>query len=307
MTKPLDLASLDPKPVTVATGETAEKDYAVVRQTLERITRDWRDQPSLDQMAAEAGLQPIQLQRVFSRWAGLTPKQFLQAITLDYAKALLRDRTSVLETTYEVGLSGPGRLHDLFVTHEAMTPGNYRNRGAGLTISHGFHPSPFGKVLIMVTDHGLAGLGFADPGEEQSALEDMCNRWPAAEFLESREKTVCYAQRIFDPSQWQPETPLNIVLIGTDFEIRVWQALLRIPMGQATTYSDIAAHLGNPGASRAVGTAVGRNPISFVVPCHRVLGKTGTLCGYHWGLTRKRAILGWENGLTQPVLEVADT
>ncbi|WP_430513845.1 methylated-DNA--[protein]-cysteine S-methyltransferase [Pannonibacter phragmitetus] len=280
------------------TGEAAARDYAIVRQTLERISDTWRDQPALEDLAREAGLQPIQLQRVFSRWAGLTPKQFLQAITLDHARDLLRDAASILETSYEVGLSGPGRLHDLFVTHEAMTPGDYRNRGAGLTIRYGFHPCPFGQVLIMATDRGLAGLAFADEGDEASAFADMSGRWPAAAFVEDDVATAPYAARVFDPSSWSEETPLKVIFIGSDFEIRVWRTLLKIPMGKATTYSDIARSLGKPSAARAVGSAVGRNPISFVVPCHRVLGRTGGLCGYHWGLTRKRAILGWEAGIT---------
>lgn len=298
MTKPLDPSNLAAEPQPIAVGKEAEQDYLVVRRTLERITENWREQPNLETLARETGLQPIQLQRVFSRWAGLTPKQFLQAITLDHAKALLRDSASVLDTSYEVGLSGSSRLHDLFVTHEAMTPGIYRSRGKGLTISYGLHPCPFGEVLLMVTDMGLAGLAFADPGEEQAALDDMCKRWPAANFVEDTEKTTPYAARIFNPARWQEDTPLKIVLIGTDFEIRVWQTLLKIPMGKATTYSDIARTLGKPTAARAVGTAVGRNPISFVVPCHRVLGRTGNLCGYHWGLTRKRAIIGWEAGIS---------
>lgn len=288
----------------IATGEDAARDYKVVRETLERITETWRDQPQLDDLARQVGLQPIQLQRVFSRWAGLTPKQFVQAITLDHARALLRDAASILDTSYEVGLSGPARLHDLFVTHEAMTPGDYRGRGAGVTIRYGFHPCPFGQVLLMITERGLAGLAFADPGEETSAFEDMSSRWPAASFVADQEATLPYAVRVFDPSAWASDTPLNVVFIGTDFEIRVWQTLLKIPMGRATTYSDIARSLGKPSAARAVGTAVGRNPISFVVPCHRVLGRTGGLCGYHWGLTRKRAILGWEAGLTGPVLQM---
>ncbi|NVK35411.1 MAG: methylated-DNA--[protein]-cysteine S-methyltransferase [Rhodobacteraceae bacterium] len=282
----------------ISVGPEAEADYRIVRETLERITMHWREQPSLEVLAQEIGMQPIQLQRVFSRWAGITPKQFLQAITLDNAKALLRDSASVLETSYEVGLSGSGRLHDLFVTHEAMTPGVYRSRGSGLTIRYGFHPCPFGLALVMTTDKGLAGLAFADPGGEEDALEDMCNRWPAASYVEDKGKTAPVADQIFNPENWEAETPLNVVFIGTDFEIRVWQTLLKIPMGKATTYSDIATQLGNPKASRAVGTAVGKNPISFVVPCHRVLGRSGTLCGYHWGLTRKKAILGWESGVS---------
>ncbi|WP_413697836.1 methylated-DNA--[protein]-cysteine S-methyltransferase [Pseudovibrio sp. SPO723] len=280
------------------------EDYQVVRQTLKTITETWRSQPSLEQLAADVQLQPIQLQRVFSRWAGITPKQFLQAITLDHARALLRDAASVLDTSYEVGLSGPSRLHDLFVTHEAMTPGDYRKRGEGLVIHFGFHPCPFGYVLLMTTDKGLAGLAFADPGEEQAALEDMTRRWPAAAYEESLEKTAPYLDRVFNPDMWSPETPLRLVFIGTDFEVRVWQTLLKIPMGKATTYSDIAANIGKPSASRAVGTAVGKNPISFVVPCHRVLGRSGDMCGYHWGVTRKRAILGWEAGLSGAVLEM---
>jgi len=303
MTKAIDLSSLAPGPEPISVGKEAAENYAVVRQTLKRITLDWREQPTLEMLAKEAGLQPIQLQRVFSRWAGLTPKQFLQAITLDHAKALLRDSASVLDASYEVGLSGSSRLHDLFITHEAMTPGDYRARGAGLQIAYGFHPSPFGQVLIMVTDKGLAGLGFADPGDEESALEDMCGRWPAANYVHDQDATSTYAARVFDPEQWQQDQPLNVVMIGTDFEIRVWQTLLKIPMGQAATYADVAASIGNPKASRAVGSAVGRNPISFVVPCHRVLAKGGKIGGYHWGLTRKRAILGWETGLSGPVLE----
>lgn len=303
MTKAIDLSSLTLGPEPISVGEEAAENYAVVRQTLKRITEDWREQPTLEQLAKEARLQPIQLQRVFSRWAGLTPKQFLQAITLDHAKALLRDSASVLDASYEVGLSGSSRLHDLFITHEAMTPGDYRARGEGLQIVYGFHPSPFGQVLILATDKGLAGLGFADPGEEQSALEDMCERWPAAIYSHDQDATSSYAQRVFDPDKWCEDQPLNVVMIGTDFEIRVWQTLLKIPMGQATTYSDVAASIGNPKASRAVGSAVGRNPISFVVPCHRVLAKGGQIGGYHWGLTRKRAILGWESGLSGPVLE----
>ncbi|WP_394706288.1 methylated-DNA--[protein]-cysteine S-methyltransferase [Breoghania sp.] len=281
-------------------GEEMGSDYAIVRRTLEFITQNWRDQPSLEEIAAGTGLSAMHLQRVFHRWAGLTPKQFLQAITLDHARHLLRDAASVLDTSYEVGLSGPARLHDLFVVHEAMTPGVYRARGCGLVIRWAFHPSPFGHALIMVSEHGLAGLAFADPGEEAAALDDMRGRWPNADYREDSAATAPFASRIFNPDNWQPDTPLRVVLIGTDFEVRVWETLLAIPLGRATTYSDIATRLGKPSAARAVGTAVGKNPVSFVVPCHRVLGKTGALCGYHWGLTRKKAILGWEAGMAGP-------
>lgn len=277
--------------------EQMQSDYDYVRTALGFITDNWREQPSLEDIAAEAGVSPGHMQRIFSRWAGLSPKAFLQAITLDNARQLLRDSASILDASYEVGLSGPSRLHDLFVTHEGMSPGVYKARGAGLTISYGFHASPFGNALIMATDQGLSGLAFADDGEEAAALDDMRSRWPQAKYVNDQAATAAYASRIFSPGQWQPDTPLRVVFIGTDFQIRVWETLLKIPLGKLSTYSDIATHLGKPAASRAVGAAVGRNPISFVVPCHRVMGKSGGLCGYHWGLTRKRAILGWEAGL----------
>lgn len=276
----------------------AAGDYEVVRQNLEYLREHWREQPCLDVLAERNGLSAAHLQRLFMRWAGLSPKAFVQALTIDHARRMLRDSASVLETAYEVGLSGPGRLHDLFVTHEGMSPGAYKARGKGLTIFYGFHDCPFGSVLLMMTERGICGLAFADDGQEQRAFSDMSSRWPEASYVERPDVTGPQVARIFTPSSWTAEQPLRIVFIGTEFETRVWQTLLKVPMGKATTYSDIAGHLGNPKAARAVGAAVGRNPISFVVPCHRVLGKSGGLCGYHWGLTRKQAILGWEAGLT---------
>ncbi len=272
-------------------------DYDVVRKVIEYVTANWRDQPSLESIAARVGVEPTRLQKLFTRWAGLSPKAFLQALTLDHARALLEQSATVLDTTYEVGLSGPGRLHDLFVTHEAVTPGTYRARGEGLVIRYGFHPSPFGQALVMATDYGLAGLAFADEGQETAALADMMRRWPKAEYLKDEAVTAPFARRIFDRNTWRPETPLRVVLIGTDFEVRVWETLLKVPFAAATTYSDVARRIERPSAARAVGAAVGKNPISFVVPCHRVLGCSGALTGYHWGLTRKRAILGWEAGI----------
>ena len=275
----------------------AARDYEVVRRNLDYLREHWREQPSLEELAERNGLSAAHLQRLFMRWAGLSPKAFLQALTLDHARKLLRNSASILDTSYEVGLSGPGRLHDLFVTHEGMTPGAYKARGKGLLIRYGFHDCPFGRALIMLADQGICGLAFADAGKEAMALADMKGRWPEAAFVENPAATALHAARIFDPAKWNADQPLRIVFIGTEFETRVWQTLLRVPMGQATTYSDIAGHIGKPKASRAVGAAVGRNPISFVVPCHRVLGKSGGLCGYHWGLTRKQAILGWEAGM----------
>ncbi|MGB6964012.1 MAG: methylated-DNA--[protein]-cysteine S-methyltransferase, partial [Xanthobacteraceae bacterium] len=260
------------------------------------IRGHWREQPEIEAIAEAAGVTPTELHHLFRRWAGLTPKAFLQALTLDGARHLLRDSASVLDATYEVGLSGPGRLHDLFVTHEAMSPGEWKSGGEGLIIRYGFHPSTFGNALVMATDRGLAGLAFADPGQERAALADMKQRWAKANYIEDMAFTAPTARRIFDPARWQPSEPLRVVLIGTDFEVRVWDALLKIPMGRATTYSNLAAKICKPKAARAVGAAVGKNPVSFVVPCHRVIGKGGDLTGYHWGLTRKRAMLGWEAG-----------
>jgi len=274
----------------------AADDYAVVRRAIAFISEHWRAQPEIDEIAAAVGTTTADLHHLFRRWAGLTPKAFLQAITLDNARRLLRSSASVLDAAYEVGLSGPGRLHDLFVTHEAMSPGEWKSGGEGLSVAYGFHPSPFGSALVMTTERGLAGLAFADPGEEDAALDDMRGRWPKARYGADKERTGAIARRIFDPTLWRPERPLRVVLIGTDFEVRVWETLLGIPMGRATTYSDIAARLGKPTAARAVGAAVGKNPVSFVVPCHRVMGKSGDLTGYHWGITRKRAMLGWEAG-----------
>jgi AraC family transcriptional regulator, regulatory protein of adaptative response / methylated-DNA-[protein]-cysteine methyltransferase len=271
-------------------------DYDVVRAVIEKISLDYRNQPSLEELAAEVGDTPTGLQKLFTRWAGLSPKSFLQAVTLDHARRLLDQGMPLLDAAYEVGMSGPGRLHDLFVTHEAMSPGDYKSRGAGLTIRYGWHISPFGIALVMATDRGLAGLAFCDPGDERATFEDMTSRWPNASYIEDMAATAPYAARIFEPAKWRGEEPLRVVLIGTDFQVRVWEALLKIPMGRARTYSSIAAEIGAPQASRAVGAAIGANPVSFVVPCHRALGKSGALTGYHWGLTRKRAILGWEAG-----------
>lgn len=269
-------------------------DYELVRRVIEMISLDYRAQPTLEELAAALGETPTSLQKLFTRWAGLSPKAFLQAVTLDHARRLLDSGLPLLETSLELGMSGPGRLHDLFVTHESISPGEYKLRGGGLTIRYGYHLSPFGTALIMVTGRGLAGVAFADAGEEREAFEDMRSRWPNANYVEDLTATAPYAARIFDPARWREAEPLRVVMIGTDFQVRVWQALLKIPIGEARSYSQIAGEIGAPKASRAVGAAIGANPVSFVVPCHRALGKSGALTGYHWGVTRKRAMLGWE-------------
>lgn len=293
----------------------AAEDYFRVRDAIEFLSRAWKRQPEIDEIARHVGLSAPHFSQMFRRWAGITPKQFLQALTIDHARAMLRESASVLDTSLEVGLSGPGRLHDLFVAHEAMSPGEFGRGGAGLTLAYGFHPTPFGEAIAVATPRGLAALGWVDdkagPGEASNvgkaaggrngALADMARRWPKAAFIRDDDSTASYVAQAFDPAVWADGRPLRVVLIGSDFEIRVWETLLKIPMGRATTYSSIARHLGKPKAARAVGAAVGRNPISFVVPCHRVIGASGALTGYHWGLTRKQAIIGWEAGRASSV------
>ena len=275
------------------------RDYQQIRRAIGFLSQTWAEQPSLERLAQHLELSPTHCQKLFKRWCGLSPKEFVQAIAVDRARSLLDGAASVLEAAYEVGLSGGGRLHDLFVSHEAMTPGDYKRRGEGLQMAYGFHPTPFGDALLVVTERGLAGLAFVDEDKAQThgeVLAEMTERWPRARFVAAPERTAPFVQQIFDPGAWSPERPVRLVMIGTDFEVRVWEALLRIPMGRAVSYQDIARHLGQPAAARAVGSAVGRNPISFVVPCHRVLRGDGSLGGYHWGLTRKRALIGWETG-----------
>ncbi|WP_417309038.1 methylated-DNA--[protein]-cysteine S-methyltransferase [Devosia sp.] len=277
----------------------ANSDYETVRAAIAYLSETPADDVDLPRFARALGLTERQLTELFRRWCGLTPKSFAQAVALDHAKRLLAERQSVLDTTFEVGLSSTSRLHDLFVTHEAMPPGVWRNRGEGIEMVWGVAPSPFGTAVLTTTEYGLSGIGFAD-GEisVQRAFEDLRDRWPGASYRRDDAAVAPIAARVFDPARWDPDQPVRVVLIGTDFEVQVWQTLLRIPVGGATTYQSVASHIGRPTAARAVGAAVGKNPISFVVPCHRVVGSSGALTGYHWGLPRKRAILGWESGVT---------
>jgi len=293
ITQVMDSQALDAATVGSDCG-----DYGRVAEAIRFLKDNWREQPSLGELAEHLGVSSFHLQKLFTRWAGISPKQFVQALTLNHARTLLRDSASVLDTAYDAGLSGPGRLHDLFVSFEAMTPGDYKSGGASLEIAYGFHRSPFGTALVMATDRGLCGMAFTDEDDidGREAFEDMAARWPNARYVHDEKRTAPYAGRSFDPAGWTADAPLKLVLIGTDFDVKVWEALLKIPMGRAVSYGDIAEHLGKPNAARAVGSAVGRNPISFVVPCHRVLRKSGALGGYHWGLTRKQAIIGWEFG-----------
>ncbi len=277
---------------------TPADDYETVRAAIAYLSETGAEDVNLARFSRSLGLTERQLTDLFRRWCGLTPKSFAQAVALNHAKRLLADRESVLATTYAVGLSSTSRLHDLFVTYEAMPPGAFRLRGAGLDMVWGAAPSPFGTAVLVVTQYGLAGIGFADGDISiDAAFEDLRDRWPNARFSRDDARVAPVAAQVFDPARWSADQPVKVVLIGTDFEVKVWETLLKIPVGRATTYQAVATQIGRPTASRAVGAAVGKNPISFVVPCHRVVGSTGALTGYHWGVPRKRAILGWEAGV----------
>jgi AraC family transcriptional regulator, regulatory protein of adaptative response / methylated-DNA-[protein]-cysteine methyltransferase len=277
---------------------TPSSDYETIRAAIAYLSENGPDEIDLERFSRSLGFNQRQLTDLFRRWCGLSPKSFAQAVALDHAKSLLRQDGSVLETTYAVGLSSTSRLHDLFVTYEAMPPGIFRARGAGLKMQWGVAPSPFGLVVATATEYGISGLGFADgPDGIDTGFRDLAGRWPNAEFVRDDARIAPIVAHIFEPSRWSADQPVRVVLIGTDFEVQVWETLLKIPLGRATTYGEVAATIGRPSASRAVGAAVGKNPISFVVPCHRVVGTSGSLTGYHWGVPRKRAMLGWEAGV----------
>ncbi len=269
--------------------------YGVMTRAIELI--DTADAPlSLETLAGQMGMSAAHFQRVFSTWIGVSPKRYQQYLTLGHAKSLLRDHSTTLEAAYGAGLSGTGRLHDLFVRWEAMSPGEYATGGAGLQISWGWFDSPFGRVLVMGTDKGICGLSLSAQMGDEDAMADLRARWPAAEFREDAALLRPWVETAFGKGEMTDRAPLH--LIGAPFQIKVWEALLQLQEGQVTTYGDIASAIGNPKAARAVGTAVGRNPIGYLIPCHRVLRKSGELGGYHWGLPMKRAMLGYEAART---------
>ncbi|MEL6102001.1 MAG: bifunctional helix-turn-helix domain-containing protein/methylated-DNA--[protein]-cysteine S-methyltransferase [Pseudomonadota bacterium] len=267
--------------------------YNVMRRAIDLIDSA-DDSLSLEALAAEMDMSPAHFQRVFSRWVGVSPKRYQQYLTLGHAKSLLSERFTTLETAYAAGLSGSGRLHDLFLRWEAMSPGDYAKGGKGLIIYWGWFESPFGPALVMGTDRGICGLGFSAEAGEEATMEDLVGRWPSAQFIEDPMRLRPWVLAAFGAKDAElSEAPLY--LIGAPFQIKVWEALLRIPSGHITTYSEIAQTIGNPRAVRAVGTAVGRNPISWLIPCHRAIRKSGGLGGYHWGLPVKRALLAYES------------
>jgi AraC family transcriptional regulator of adaptative response/methylated-DNA-[protein]-cysteine methyltransferase len=271
------------------------RDYARVAKALDYVARSYASQPQLSDIAEYAGLSEYHFQRLFTRWVGISPKKFLQYVTLAHAKECLTQSTSVLDTALEVGLSGPGRLHDLFITYEAMSPGEYKQRGRGLTIHYGFHPSPFGECLIMLTERGICGFAFVVDGKREEALSELASRWAHARLTNDPRGTYATVERTFAPAGTHRQTPLPLLLSGTPFQIKVWEALLRIPLGGLSTYEGLSVALGYGGrANQAIGQAVGANPIAYLIPCHRVIRKSGLLGGYHWGIERKLAMIGWE-------------
>ncbi|MEL7098188.1 MAG: bifunctional helix-turn-helix domain-containing protein/methylated-DNA--[protein]-cysteine S-methyltransferase [Pseudomonadota bacterium] len=267
--------------------------YGVMRRAIDVLDERGAD-VSLEQLSREVGLSPAHFQRVFSRWVGVSPKRYQQYLTLGHAKALLAERFTTLEAAHASGLSGGGRLHDLFLRWEAMSPGDYAKGGAGLTIYWGWFESPFGPALVMGTERGICGLAFSAEMGAEAAMEDLRGRWPAAEYIEDPMMLRPWVLAAFGVQSGALEAA-PLYLIGAPFQIKVWEALLQIPSGHVTTYSEIASSIGNPRAVRAVGTAVGRNPVSWLIPCHRALRKSGALGGYHWGLPVKRALLAYES------------
>ena len=270
-------------------------DYARIEKAIYYLDERFPEQPDLAEVAKSVNLSPFHFQRLFRRWAGISPKRFLQFLMLDYAKHALDESGNVLDAAYAAGLSSPSRLHDLFVSVDAVTPGEFKKRGAGLSMRYGFHPSPFGECLLAVTDRGICAMYFVTETRE-AVLNEVRRRWPGAYFVEDANATGQYLDRIFPLNSSPGKLPID--LRGTNFQIKVWRALLEIPPGAVAPYEDLAARVGNPKATRAVGTAVGQNPIAFIIPCHRVIRKVGAIGNYHGGVNRKRAMLAWEAART---------
>ncbi len=278
----------------------ATSDYARIERAILYLDAHAQEQPRLAEVAAHVGLSPYHFQRLFTRWAGISPKRFLQFQTLEHAKQLLAERRSMLDATYDAGLSSGGRLHDLFVTLTAMTPGEFKQGGAGLTVQYGVHPSPFGDYLLAVCERGICALRFLTGTSSAEVVSELRAEWPRAALVEAPEATRPFGERIFPSRKPRTIQPLSLFVQGTNFQLKVWEALLRIPSGTVATYEDIAQALQMPRAARAVGSAVGDNPIALLIPCHRVIRKTGAFGDYRWGLARKRAMLTWESARSSP-------
>ena len=280
-------------------NETKPSHHAGVTAAIDYLAGNYEDQPSLDEMASVAGMSAHHFQRTFKSWTGVSPKRFLQFVTIGHAKRLLDGRASVLDAALDAGLSGPGRLHDLFVACEAVTPGEYKSRGRGLEIRYGLHDGPFGRTLVGVTARGICWLSFVSGGDDRGAVQEFSDEWPASELIKDGPATKTAAAGAFRFAQGRGAAPVRLLVFGTNFQIKVWEALLRIPRGGIVSYQGLARAMGRPGASRAVGRAVGANPISLLIPCHRVILKSGVVHNYRWGVGRKRAILAIEQALAE--------
>lgn len=273
-----------------------ETNYGRIAQAISYINGNFKTQPSLDEVAEKINLSPFHFQRLFTEWAGVSPKKFLQYLTVEHAKKMLKENQATLfETAFETGLSGTSRLHDLFVNIEGMTPGEYKNGGENLTINYSFAETPFGNILVASTAKGICHIAFADVAED--ALEVLKTKFPNAVYRQFADAAQQHALYIFT-HDWDRISEIKLHLKGTDFQLKVWETLLKIPTGQLTTYGAVAKEIGMPSASRAVGSAIGANPVAFIIPCHRIIQSTGTLGQYHWGSTRKTAIIGWEAAMT---------
>lgn len=292
------------------TAQQKAQDFARIERALAYIRAHFRDQPELDEIAAAAALSPFHFQRLFTRWAGVSPKQFLGYLTLDHAKRALDRADSVLDAAYDAGLSGPSRLHDLFVNFEGITPGQYKAMGDGLDVRYGVHSGFLGDFVVAVTDRGICGLQFVNVAEEdgaEAALADIRRRLPGATFRPAQDETWAACESVFSPARGDPARPLRLWYKGTNFQIKVWQALLSIPAGALVTYGDIARAIGEPTAARAVGSAIGANPIGLLIPCHRVIRATDLFeTNYRWGAERKLALIGWEQAQRENAAETVD-
>ncbi len=272
----------------------SSRDYERIEQAIRYLELRYHDQASLEEIAEHIGLSPSHFQRLFQRWAGISPKRFLQFLTLEDAKRRLNESANVLDATFDAGLSSPGRLHDLFVNLDAVTPGEYKTHGHELQISFGFHATPFGDAFIAVTRRGICGLEFVVDGDHESILDGFRERWSRASVERDQDLTEPLVERVFGQEPTTHEQPLSVFVKGTNFQVRVWEALLRLPIGTVTTYGALATCLDNGRASRAVGAAVGQNRIGYLIPCHRAIQSSGIAHRYRWGTERKKAMLGWE-------------
>jgi AraC family transcriptional regulator of adaptative response/methylated-DNA-[protein]-cysteine methyltransferase len=269
-------------------------DYERVEEAIHYLEDNFRQRPTLDEMASNLHLSKYHFQRLFKRWAGISPTQFLHFLTVEYAKERLNESQSVLDAALDAGLSGPGRLHDLFVSFEAITPGEYKRRGAGLRVAYGFHDTPFGQCLLATTERGICALHFVEGGDRSLVLERVTGGWPQACFEEDRSQTQPLVDRLFAQTATDQARPFHLLLKGTNFQVKVWQALLAVPTGALVSYQTVASHIGKPSGARAVSAAVARNSVAFLIPCHRVINKAGRIHRYRWGSSRKKAMVGWE-------------